>query len=164
MPPDSLRAYAENLLEKLCAAFPLGYSPTLDWRRLRVTAGVAYYKEGRIALSEILLDGEERLRVTLIHEYAHLLAFKRHGRRGVGHGEGWQRAMKDLGMEARVRHTYEVSRNKPRQQVVYRCSKCGQSFTRARRLPKRRKYVHANCGGPLTLQTVQKVTTAVSLA
>src|SRR4051812_26152623 len=124
--PSPLEAFANGLLLDLCRQFPMGYVPDLIWNpRLRVTAGVAYYKKGAIALSPLVLVTEEKVGITLRHEYAHLLAVQRHGKRGAGHGAAWRQAMKDLGLEPKVTHAYDVPRNKPRQQVSYECMKCG---------------------------------------
>lgn len=98
-----------------------------------------------------VLDTQQKVRDTLIHEFAHLLAYARVGRRGWGHGAAWQRAMADLGAPAEVYHTYPVKRNKPRQAVQYRCTRCGSTFVRLRALPKRRRYAHMHCGGGLEL-------------
>ena len=153
-PPDDLEERAERLLQELFERFPLAQPPRLVWKNLRVSAGIAYYRAGAIALSRIVLTTEERMRGTLIHEYAHLLAVHRSGQKGAGHGEPWKLAMRDLGEEPRVRHTYEVRRNTKRQAVAYRCKKCGVVIQRSRRLPRHRKYVHAQCGGGLKLEAV----------
>ena len=153
-----LEIYANQLLLRLSEDFPMGYVPKITWKRLRVTAGVAYYR-GEIVLSSLVLIDEERVRLTLMHEYAHLLAVKRHGRKGHGHGRLWKATMQELGIEPEVVHHYEVKRNNTRQKVVYRCAKCGSKLDRARKLPRRRKYVHARCGGALRLETVERVET-----
>lgn len=92
---------------------------------------------------------------TLLHEYAHLLAVARHGNKAGNHGPAWQKAMRDLGREPIVRHTYEVERNARRQQVIYKCTKCSKEFARGRKLPRGRKYLHAACGGPIRLVRVE---------
>lgn len=159
-----LRAAAEHCLETLCLEFPLGYIPKVVWKGYRVTAGLAYYKAGVIGLSTRVLKDEQSIVDTLIHEYAHLLAVVRHGMRAAGHGAAWQQAMKDLGREPKVRHDYPVERNVPRQSVVYVCTRCGRNIERSRRLPKRRRYVHSNCGGDLRLARVERITEAVQPA
>ena len=138
----------------------MGYVPKVTWKRLRVTAGIAYYLRGEIALSSLVLIDEERVRLTLTHEYAHLLAVKRHGRKGAGHGPHWRAAMIDLGLEPKVQHNYPVQRNAKQQKVVYRCLKCGSRLDRARRLPRRRKSVHARCGGALKLEAIERIEAA----
>jgi SprT protein len=149
--------YARGLLEQLSARFPLGKPVTLTWRAYRVSAGMAYCAETRIGLSSRVLKTEEQVKDTLVHEYAHLLAYARHGRKSLGHGEEWKQAMRDLGAEPHVRHRYEVERNQPRQQVVYRCQRCGAEFARNKRFPKGRRYQHVQCGGTLALHQVLRV-------
>lgn len=151
-----LRAAAIQELAHLVATFPLGYPPVLHWKPYRVTAGMAYYRKGAIGLSPYVLKDEAAVLETLRHEYAHLLAVARHGPKAANHGPHWQRAMRDLGLEPKVRHNFEVERNTPRQRVTYRCLGCGAAIERARRLPTRRKYVHARCGGDLRLESVTK--------
>lgn len=154
----SLQHFASELLRKISEEHPMGYVPKLTWKNLRVTAGIAFYHRREIVLSTLVLNTQERLESTLKHEYAHLLAVSRHGlKKGAGHGAAWRQAMRDLGLKPVVHHNYEVQRNSTRQKVVYRCMKCGTKVDRARRLPRRRRYVHANCGGDLKLESVKRV-------
>jgi SprT protein len=136
----------------------MGYVPRLVWRNYRVTAGMAYFRARMIGLSSIVLKDEVMMGETLVHEYAHLLAVARHGQRGKGHGEAWKQAMRDLGAVPKVRHCYQVERNQARQQVDYQCLQCGATIVRKRRLPGRRRYIHAVCGGDLRLMRVVRVT------
>lgn len=147
MPDQGLALFADSLLEELAARFPMGYTPNLVWKNLRVTAGVAHFKSRAITLSSVLMTDEDRVSITLRHEYAHLLAYSRHGRQGIGHGKPWRQAMVELGLVPEVRHTYEVQRNEKRQQVVYQCSRCGFELVKARRFQKRVRYLHRDCGG-----------------
>jgi len=155
---ETLQTVASARLAELCRDFPLGYTPELVWRGYRVTAGLAYYRKGVIGLSTRVLKEEQAVLDTLTHEYAHLLAVARHGNRAAGHGPAWRQAMADLGQEAKVRHNYEVERNVARQSVVYTCKRCGAHIKRARRLPKRRRYMHAGCGGEIRLLKVERIT------
>lgn len=149
---------AEAILERLCTSLPLGYRPSLLWKPWRVTAGCANWVRCEITLSSILLTDLERLESTLIHEYAHLLAVARHGRKGAGHGEPWKQAMRDLGAEPVVRHRYPVQRNARKTQAHYQCRRCGKMIALARRLPKRRRYAHVECGGSLVFQRSERIT------
>lgn len=157
--PVDLPARAEALLERLWQRFPMKRRPVLQWKKsLRVSAGMAYYRTCTIGLSVPVLTDPGRLDATLIHEYAHLLAFDRFGREGMGHGAHWQTAMREMGQEPIVRHAYEVTRNSRRQTVVYACRKCGKQFNRHRRLPKRRRYVHQGCGGSVAFVAARAIT------
>lgn len=153
-PSPELGETARALLDRLAAEFPLSGAARLEWRRFRASAGRAHYEERLILLSSMLLTDVDRLERTLKHEYAHLLAFDRHGRAGAGHGAAWRRAMADLGLPPVVRHDYPTDRNQPRQAVTYRCQRCGSALIRKRRLPRRRMFVHASCGGSLQLESV----------
>lgn len=157
-PAPEIKTIAESLLAETCGAHPIGYVPKLEWRRMPVTAGLAIYSKRTIALSYILMTEPDRVRVTLLHEYAHLLAFHRAGRKGTGHGPAWRQAMQDLGLDPKVHHNYEVKRNKLRQEVVYKCRKCGTEIVRRRRLSVRRRYYHVNCGGQISFLVIRSVT------
>lgn len=132
--------------------------PELVEKSYRVTAGMAYFHTWTIGISFNVLKTNEDVRTTVLHEYAHLLAVDRHGRKGVGHGPYWQIAMLDLGLEPKVRHQLEVERNQNRQLVIYRCKKCGTKFEKKRRFARKRKYVHLNCGGFLEYVETLSVT------
>jgi predicted SprT family Zn-dependent metalloprotease len=153
-----LQAYAQRLLQELCKTHPLPQTPKIVWKRYRVTAGMAFYRTGSIGLSSIVLKSPEMVRTTLLHEYAHLLAVARYGPKAAGHGPVWRQAMTDLGLVPEVRHTYPVVRNTPRQRVTYRCVRCAKEIHRSRRLPRKQRYVHAECGGDLRLAKVQRIT------
>lgn len=154
--PPELKRVAEEEFYRLCRQFPLPKSPTLFWRGYRVTAGMAYYRTWAIGLSSRVLTTTDAVVETLGHEYAHLLAVARKGKRAANHGPDWQQAMLDLGLQPKVRHRYEVQRNEARQVVTYRCQKCRVLLERPRRLRKDRVYVHAKCGGRLELLNVVK--------
>lgn len=144
--------------------FPLSYQPKIEWRRYTVTAGMAHYQLGLITLSVHVLREPHHVRETLLHEYAHLLAFDRHGKKGAGHGQPWKKAMRDLGLEPKVHHQYEVNRNQSRQVVRYQCKKCGEIFDRKRRLATKKRYYHRQCGGQIALVEVQKATPGIKSA
>ena len=96
----------------------------------------------------------ETLRDTFLHELAHLCdhlcnqSGKRYRR---AHGPDWQQWAQLLGIEpkrcgrsAALEKLYQ-QRLKP----VAICQSCGAEFQRTRRLNRRRKYFHSNCGGRL---------------
>jgi SprT protein len=152
---EDLRSAVDLKLAELAVAFPLRRQARVEWRNYRVSAGIAYYRTGTIGLSAVVLITVQAALDTLIHEYAHLMAYERHGRRGADHGAAWRTAMLELGAVPKVRHNYAVDRNRRLQEVGYLCLGCGKTIIRARRLPKRRKYVHADCGGDLKLAYVK---------
>lgn len=147
---------AQPKLEELCQTHPTGKPIRLEWRRFRTTAGRANYREWVIQLSPLVLDTEEKLLDTLIHEYAHLLTIARFGVRARGHGPEWKACMRELGVAPQVKHTYDCQRNSRRQEVTYKCSKCGIDIKRHKRLPRNRKYRHAGCGGDVVFSEMSK--------
>ncbi len=161
---EHLEQIAVTALRQAQASFPLSYNPLIEWRRYSVTAGMAHYQKGIITLSAIVLKEPDQVRETLLHEYAHLLAFDRHGRKGAGHGIHWKTAMRDLGLDPKVHHQYEVKRNQSHQVVVYTCKKCGETFERKRRFQARKRYYHRQCGGQIALLEVQKATSSAKKA
>jgi predicted SprT family Zn-dependent metalloprotease len=155
---SELDAYAHKLLDDLMDRHPMKRRPDIVWKGLRVSAGLAYFRTNTIGLSLRLLTNGERLRATLVHEYSHLLAVERHGRKAIGHGEHWKRTMVELGEEPKRTHCYQVERNATRQQVTYACARCGKTFQKSRRFPKKHRYFHINCGGDLKLVRVERAT------
>ena len=155
---------ADQLLADLCQKHPMGNRPAIQWRGYRVSAGMAYFKTGIIGLSHLVIKDQQQLEDTLKHEYAHLLAYHRHGRKAIGHGEHWKQAMLELGLKPKVCHNYTVQRNERRQEVGYLCQRCGKTLVRARKLPKKRRYVHVGCGGWIKYAWTRQVTLRASEA
>lgn len=157
MTDNEKQLFAEDLLKSLFAKFPMAKSPRIVWKSLRVSAGLARFTTQEIVLSRQILTTEQQVADTLVHEYAHLLSFDRYGRKGAGHGPLWRKTMLELGAKPEVFHKYECQRNQKRQQVEYKCQKCGFAYVRHRRLPKNRIYLHRNCGGKLKLLSVASI-------
>lgn len=160
LPIEELIRLSEGWLQELIHRHPTGRPVQLIWKGLRVSAGMAYYPSHRIALSNRVLKTPRTTYETLVHEYAHLLAFTRgqalgKPREGAGHGPMWQQAMLELGATPKVRHNYAVERNRSKQTFCYRCERCRAEFTRSRRLKPGRVYVHVRCGGRLRLVNVE---------
>lgn len=145
----TLKEEAEELLDTILAVHPLGYRPVIQWRKMRVSAGKAFMADGRIVLSTALITDRLRLQDTLVHEFAHLLAYARHGKLGGGHGQPWRQAMKDLGAEPSVYHDYPVDRRPREKNLKYRCRKCGAEFARVKPLKRGYAYAHRGCGGAI---------------
>lgn len=145
----TLKHEAEELLDRLLEVYPLGYRPKIVWRKMSVSAGKAYFQKKQIGLSTALITDSLRLQDTLVHEFAHLLAYHRHGRSGTGHGAPWQQAMRDLGAKPEVYHDYPVERRRLERNLRFKCRACGEAFNRARPLKRGYKYKHIGCGGEI---------------
>jgi len=153
-----LESFALDVLREVGNRYPLSRPVNLKWKNLRVSAGLASPIKFEITLSRLILTTEGRVRETLLHEYAHLMAFDRYGRIAANHGPYWQAAMRELGLPPIVRHSYETYRTPPKQLNLYRCQRCGNEFERARRLNAKKRYLHRNCGGPIQFVGVRAVT------
>ncbi len=71
---------------------------------MRTTLGLAMPTKNIIRLNARLGDDLHALLEEVVtHEYAHLLAHKRHGRRIRPHGREWQALMRTAGVPPRVR-------------------------------------------------------------
>ena len=98
----------------------------------------------------------DNLRQTLLHEIAH---FCDQQSRPVGqqyrqsHGLSWQYWAKVLGTAPTRCGSSENLRRLYQQRVklIAVCQRCGAQLHRARRLNRRRNYLHLNCGGRLQL-------------
>lgn len=86
--------------------------------RMRTALGRAFLSENRIELNRRLLEKHpEELAPTLAHELAHLVAPLIYGRRGLSHGEGWQKIVRCLGFAPSRTHDLDVSEMKSRHAV-----------------------------------------------
>ncbi|MFN7172122.1 MAG: SprT-like domain-containing protein [Fimbriimonadaceae bacterium] len=145
----ALHSFALQELSSLTVAHPIRQTVTLEWRTYRVTAGRAHLKQSLITLSVNLCINEERVRGVLLHEYAHLMVYDRHGASVRPHGLEWKQAMKEMGEPPLVRHSFEVVRNTKRTVALYQCERCKTELALRKRLRRGVRYAHVNCGGKL---------------
>jgi predicted SprT family Zn-dependent metalloprotease len=135
---------ARNLAWELMARHALtGWRFEFDHARRRF--GSCRYGQKRITLSRplTLLNAEDQVRDTLLHEIAHALA------PGDGHGAVWRRKCREVGAKPQRCYTDSAVRSPPRRAApyTYGCQACGWWVER-RRLAENR-YVCARCKGQL---------------
>lgn len=146
----ALRAFAEFNDKIFSNRLPANM--TISWNsRLVSTAGIARmtkienYHMARIELSSKILDSEDKMRSTLVHEMCHVANWLI-DKTNCGHGERfhyWGKlAEKSVGIPVTRCHTYQTFR--PHQ---YSCLKCGQLFSRHRGVNIER--ANCKCGGKL---------------
>jgi predicted SprT family Zn-dependent metalloprotease len=140
-------AWAEDALRTAMAKLPCQGTPLLEWTHYPTTAGRAFMREFRIRLSSVVLRDHAQVYDTVLHEYAHLYVFERYGVHARPHGPEWKRAMKKLGLPARVTHNYPVERRTQEPKHYYRCNLCGFILSRVRPFKRNRIYSHVGCGG-----------------
>jgi SprT protein len=98
---------------------------------------------------------EENLRDTVAHEVAHYVVDRLFGRRGIKpHGRQWRAIMRDFGVEASVRHDWDIHGLPLRRQrrFSYRCACTEHLLTTVRHnriLSGRVSYHCRHCGANL---------------
>ena len=108
-------------------------------KRMRTTAGRAFWPEGKIELNPILEKvAPEEVRSTLLHELAHLVAYARAGRRRISaHGAEWRQACSDLGIPGeRATHTLPLPGRTMQKKWRYTCPACSEVFDRVRKMKR----------------------------
>ena len=100
--------------------------------RLATTAGRAYVRRGSIELNPRLLARvPDEIDGVLVHEAAHVAAFRLFGGNIPAHGRHWRALMRHAGQEPNVTHKLPVDdlrrRRKARAQYLYLrlCDACG---------------------------------------
>lgn len=114
-----------------------------------------------LAIRLQLCQEPELLRTTLLHELAHAcdhLAAPEPRRHRCTHGPGWRQWALAFGIAPQRRgHSPALGAlRQARLKPVAVCERCGCVFRRLRRLPRRRTWVHPECGNgrvvPLPVQ------------
>jgi predicted SprT family Zn-dependent metalloprotease len=103
--------------------------------RMRTTAGRAWWPSRLIEINPKLKDlSETEVWRTLKHEFAHLLAFERCGRRQIDpHGIEWQMACSELGIPGEsARHSLQLKSRRMKRKYVYVCPSCFSEIKRVR--------------------------------
>ena len=104
--------------------------------RLTTTAGRAFQRHGRIELNPSLLaKAPDQLGMVLVHEAAHIAAFRLFGANIPAHGRHWRSLMRLAGHEPAVTHDIPVDDVAPGRRAVVRrrrryvylrvCDACG---------------------------------------
>lgn len=103
--------------------------------RMQTTAGRAWWPSRLIEINPKLKDlSEAQVWRTLKHEFAHLLAFERSGRRQIDpHGIEWQNACSELGIPGEsARHSLPLKGRRMKKKYVYVCPSCFSEVKRVR--------------------------------
>lgn len=129
-------------LERTAAALLVSWrvldtSVTVRWNaKLTTTAGRAFQRQGRIELNPTLLaKAPDQLDMVLVHEAAHIAAFRLFGANIPAHGRHWRSLMRLAGHEPAVTHDIPIEDVAPGRRTVVRrrrryvylrvCDACG---------------------------------------
>jgi predicted SprT family Zn-dependent metalloprotease len=114
--------------------------------RMQTTAGRAWWPSRLIEINPKLKSlSESQVWRTLKHEFAHLLAYERAGRRHIdAHGIEWQMACAELGIPGEsARHSLPLKGRRIKRKYVYVCPCCLTDLKRVR--PLRRAVACYSC-------------------
>ncbi len=152
---DEVEAHAKRLMRKeykveangkvhYLTPNRIGYTFKFDNAKRRF--GQCSYTNKRISLSKPLasnnLDNFFQINDTILHEIAHALSYKIHGRRGMGHCKRWVHVAKSIGCNGiRCYNSDEVNKIEHKYTLV--CDTCGGENPRHRR--PRQDYSCAKC-------------------
>lgn len=144
---DCPEDWAVEALEIARERVPSALVPAIEWTNYPTAAGRAYLQERKICLSRVVLKTHAHVYDTVLHEYAHLVVYARHGRKAKPHGPEWRQVMADLGIPPKVTHDYPVERRTVARRYSFRCNACGFILWRVRPFKRNRIYSHVGCGG-----------------
>lgn len=103
--------------------------PVIEFKQIGRKAGYAYYNENKLVLNPDFFNNghaDEMINDTLPHEIAHLVAVKKFGECGKGHGPNWKYVMRLLGLTPKRCHNYDLEgvkvRRRSESNFVYKCS------------------------------------------
>ena len=118
-------------------------------------AGQANYNANRIRLNLDLLMkyGDDFVKQTVPHEFAHLVTYRRFGRQINPHGTEWKSVMIELGSSPSRTHKFESSPARRLKRFHYRCNCKGSSYeltsVRHNRIQRGHMYICKKCNAPL---------------
>jgi len=145
---DSLQDLAREHASEL-GLLHLAQELSVVWnKRMRSTAGRAYYQELKIELNpKLAAISADELHRTLLHELAHLVAHVRNASRKIApHGVEWREACRDLGIpNEKVTHDLPLPVRKQARNWHYTCAHCKEVVTRVRRVKGRWLACHSCC-------------------
>jgi len=120
---------------------------SVSWNaRMRTTAGRAWWPARSIEMNPKLREfSEEEIWRTLKHEFAHLLAYERCGRKHIDpHGTEWRAACAELGIgDEKTYHSLPLKGRKMKRNHAYVCPACLVTIRRVR--PIRRAVACYTC-------------------
>jgi len=141
------------------ALFGVRIEPVISFDLKGQAAGQANYRENKIRFNRQLLEKytPEFVDQTVPHEFAHLVAYQKFGRRIRPHGMEWKRVMEAFGVTPTRTHNFDVSPTRRLKRFHYRCHCPGSDYQlssiRHNRIQRGRIYLCRKCGSSLFLQS-----------
>ena len=141
--------------------FGVSIVPVISFDLRGQAAGQANYRENKIRFNRQLLEKytTEFVDQTVPHEFAHLVAYQKFGRRIRPHGAEWKKVMEAFGVDPARTHNFDVSPTRRLKRFHYRCHCPGSDYQlssiRHNRILRGRVYLCRKCGSALYLQPKQ---------
>ena len=150
------------VLDKLSAlqkevrrVFGVTVNPEIAFDLRGRAAGQANYQKDKIRFNRDLLEKytDEFVSQTVPHEFAHLVAYTKFGRRIRPHGAEWKSVMIALDVKPVRTHSFEVMPARRLKRFPYKCNCPGLlhelSTIRHNRIQRGRLYICKKCGKAL---------------
>ena len=114
----------EELRLKAQELYSVNIEPSVSFDLGGQSAGQANYRTNRIRLNRQLLEKytTEFVVQTVPHEFAHLVAHKKFGRRIKPHGHEWRSVMIALGAKPSRTHNFAVSPTRKLRRYMFQCN------------------------------------------
>ena len=114
----------EELRLKAQELYSVNIEPSVSFDLRGQSAGQASYRTNRIRLNRQLLEKytTEFVVQTVPHEFAHLVAHKKFGRRIKPHGHEWRSVMIALGAKPSRTHNFAVSPTRKLRRYMFQCN------------------------------------------
>ena len=144
-----------ELQKKVCGLFGFTVNPEIAFDLRGKAAGQANYLKNKIRFNRDLLEKftDEFVSQTVPHEFAHLVAYAKFGRRIKPHGTEWQSVMVALGVKPVRTHNFEVIPARRLKRFPYQCDCPGLlhelSTIRHNRIQRGILYICKKCGKAL---------------
>ena len=134
------------------ALFGVRIEPVISFDLKGQAAGQANYRENKIRFNRQLLEkyAGEFVDQTVPHEFAHLVAYQKFGRRIRPHGMEWKRVMEAFGVDPARTHSFNVAPTRRLKRFHYRCHCPGSDYQlssiRHNRVQRGGIYLCRKCG------------------
>tara|TARA_B100000959_G_C14744595_1_gene526531 strand:+ start:102 stop:629 length:528 start_codon:yes stop_codon:yes gene_type:complete len=134
------------------ALFGVRIEPVISFDLKGQAAGQANYRENKIRFNRQLLEkyAGEFVDQTVPHEFAHLVAYQKFGRRIRPHGAEWKRVMEAFGVDPARTHSFDVAPTRRLKRFHYRCHCPGSDYQlssiRHNRVQRGGIYLCRKCG------------------
>ena len=143
------------LRKKVWELFGVSVNPEVSFDLRGQAAGQANYPKNKIRFNRDLLEKytDEFVSQTVPHEFAHLVAYSKFGRRIRPHGVEWKSVMVALGVKPVRTHSFEVIPARRLKRFPYKCN-CFDLFhelstIRHNRIQRGKLYICKKCGKAL---------------